>query len=238
MNKFNCVFSLSLIIILGCQSNSIEKINQFDKESIKGYQSLEISTLDKVTSKGLIEGQVTFQVDGLRTTKNLQAYQSTDGQLSFCIPSDWEISELDETLLFCPIGENEASYFTLIVHNKVENSISLLEYRNLLIETLGADSIRTYTILNSSVLEGEHRSFYYLHFEGNRLNSNDKEHSSEAFALLTENDEYIFDFTLKSSGLDQNPFTELIFLSIMQTFKIGKVAVLPDGVTLVNDLME
>ena len=203
---------LLLFLISGCNGNE-ENINAFDPSSITHYDRV----FNKKSSsiEGLqLEGAFDLEISGSKRVLVWNVIQSNDQQISFSLPEEWKAKDKDNTLFFCNI--DTSGFFAILAHKKEDYGVDLETYVNLFNDTILNDTTEIFTVENSlQLIKSAREAFYY------KLFSEEAEDDRIYYSLITENQSYIFDFSLKLENVRPNNLYDLIFNVIVHSFQIN-----------------
>lgn len=205
-------FTLFIASFLFRCGNHDHAINSFVAKNDTEFND---KTIDPAAHFSL-DGDMKFNQQGRDSTINWNTYLSIDKQILFSIPSNWQLKNSSNSIIFADIGEDEYSFYTLLVHSKSEKNISLERYKDLLLETCTNDSMENCVISESGWFLNTSRKSYSF-----KLDSRLRERDYESFIIITENANYIFDFTMRLAKEDKDNFSLLIFNLAVHTLHLN-----------------
>lgn len=155
--------------------------------------------------------------------------KSSDDQISLNIPTNWRIEKDSSRSLHCLTGENEGSYFSILIHKKEELGISLNDYISYYLTAISEDTSEIFTVKEFSEVTNTVDDIYYFN-----LSSSEDGIKSESFSIILENGSYIFDFSYRTAETDISFLSKIIFFYVMHTVNVCEHFVLPETVEIVD----
>jgi hypothetical protein len=210
-------FILFSIIIISCES--AEKcVDNLNPDSIKTFDKVTVFDSKDSFKKGLLDGPMDISVREKNHVIHWNMYQSNDIQVSFSIPSNWNVITKEKAFLYCSVDDTDSSFFVVLLHDKQEINILLNTYKDLLVKDILSDTTEIFEIIESDFLQGISRNAHYLKMNS-VINGNNKRY----YSLLTENDNYIFDFSLcLSDDANDDSLSDAIFNLVLHSFRINE----------------
>ncbi len=203
---------ISILIFYGCNNTDKFKLNAFNVDKVESFKinplASEIGLIEKMD---LSDGKNELE-------SKWNSYISNNGELTFNIPQNWEITKKEGTLMYCKYGNQENSFFVLLTYNKKEHSITFDSFLEAIMEDMESDTVNHFEINEN--FRGKSLGYNVNFFSTSMLESGQK---SIGYSLITETDSLILDFSMKVMEEDYSEFSKVLFFLSAGSFKINGV---------------
>lgn len=217
------------ILLLYFLRGNRQKFENFIFEDLGNFVADIESEIPKYGNSRQSVGPSEINFLGERYDIDWKRVKSSDDQISLNIPTNWRIEKDSSRSLHCLTGENEGSYFSILIHKKEELGISLSNYISYFLNTISEDTVEIFKIEEFSKAMNSMEDIYYVN-----LSSVVDSVNSETFSIVLENNNYIFDFSYRTAGSDISPLSKIIFFYVIHTINICGYYVLPKEVEIVE----
>ena len=221
--KFYYFITIALLFYInltGCFTDTFEQKTIVEMEELifrKIEPEEKIFNLFGFDKNGYKYGELTLtQKNGYKKTTTWDIYQNPLNKSTISLPSTWLVKQEENRFLLAELDEEGNDYFTWMKHKKSESGITLEQYFNYFQEVVTTD---TFEVCNQPIVKQynfpERIAFYFECIVSSKIGT------QICYSFITEDEENVYEFTLKFLSGDYDGINMLIFDTIMNAVYVN-----------------